>query len=597
MRKYVKGLQIFSFIAIFLTVILWIALCCYSAVPGSESGKQTDKVTSVVDDTFGISDKFNEKLTTYQIEIEIKNQKQRYFSSDTAETVVSYKPVDTKDRAVIFSSSDESIATIDENGIITFNLPGTVEITARLKSNESVSARLSVKSYGEDIFDPEHQERMKFDYMNDEGELAGPMVGERRTLLVNDGKSDVSLLDISIDDEDILFYWMGTFYGRKQGETTVNFSYVDDKGKHNIGKTVQVVEGVLPEIKLVGKNCSYKHGQTVNKNLLLDIPMDAVSSYDCIVESSDSNIVSLTDSNTLNMNGVGDAVLTFTSLFDPTKAVQVKITVELNAPTSIEVVGPNSIVCNDTGSYSATLSPVNYSDEVTWSIVKGKGKITSDGFLTATGYGKIVIRCTSNYDESVYAEKEIKVVLFSNAYGFVRKGLGHGGLSAVLGFGIFGILLLLLKRRYLIFTAFPVAFIYAYFSELIQKFTPGRYQTWTDVLIDFVGALIGMAVALLLTVIVCLVWRILNKESFRKLKDAWKVVNFKTLFSKTDKLVFQCENFYLQEPADDIDEYELTTDTFGEMGVEMLANALSSEIDALENDESSTPSSLTDENE
>lgn len=584
MRKYVKGLQIFSFIAIVLTIILWIALWGNSALPGSESGKQTDKVTSVVDDSFGISDKVNDKLTTYQIEIEIKNKKKRYFANDTAETVVSYKPVETKDKAVIFSSSDESIATIDENGIITFNLPGTVEITARLKSNESVSARLLVKSYGEDIFDPEHPERMKFDYMNDEGELEGPMVGERRTLLVNEGKSDVNLLDISIDDEDILFYWMGTFYGRKQGETTVNFSYVDDEGEHKISQTVQVGGGVLPEIKLVGKNRSYKHGQTVNKNWFLDIPTEEVSLYDCIVESSDRNIASLINSNILKMNDVGEAILTFTSLFDPTKTVQVKITVKVNAPTSIEIVGPDVIVCNDHEEYSANLAPVNYSNDVTWSVVKGNGKMTQDGRLTATGYGTIVIRCTSNLDENVYVEKVIKVKLFKNAYGFVRKALGHGGLSAVLGFGIFGTLLLLLKRRYLIVTAFPTAFIYAVVSELIQKYTPGRYNSWNDVLIDFLGALIGMAVALLLMVLLCLVWRLANKKSFQKFKDAWKVVNFKTLFMKTDKLVLLCENMNISEPMDDT-ESEVTTSVLERGNVEIVGEVLSADVDTSENAE------------
>lgn len=101
----------------------------------------------------------------------------------------------------------------------------------------------------------------------------------------------------------------------------------------------------------------------------------------------------------------------------------------------------------------------------------------------------------------------------------VRKFMGHGGLSALLGFGIFGTLFLLCKRKWgcALFSA-PLAFVYAGISEGIQYFTPGRFCTITDVLIDFIGALIGMGVAIVLVALVLGIWRLASKRALIHLR-------------------------------------------------------------------------------
>lgn len=60
--------------------------------------------------------------------------------------------------------------------------------------------------------------------------------------------------------------------------------------------------------------------------------------------------------------------------------------------------------------------------------------------------------------------------------------------------------------------------------------------TITDVLIDFIGAMIGMGVAIVLVALVLVIWRLASKKSFDTLAYAYKILNFKTLFRKTYKL-------------------------------------------------------------
>ena len=81
----------------------------------------------------------------------------------------------------------------------------------------------------------------------------------------------------------------------------------------------------------------------------------------------------------------------------------------------------------------------------------------------------------------------------------------------------------------------PLAFVYAGISEGIQYFTPGRFCTITDVLIDFIGASIGMGVAIVLVALVLGIWRLASKKSFDTLAYAYKILDFKTLFKKTYK--------------------------------------------------------------
>lgn len=231
--------------------------------------------------------------------------------------------------------------------------------------------------------------------------------------------------------------------------------------------------------------------------------------------------------------GVGTAELTYTSPYNNGYTQKVSVNVVYPEPTGIDIIGPDVISPNNTYEYKAVHEPWAFSKCFTWEVVSGKATITEDGLLKSNRFGKVVIRCTSTIDPSFSEEKTIEVKLFSDSYEFVRKFLGHGGLSALLGFGIFGTLFLLCKHKWLCAVLSPVlAFIYAGVSEGIQYLTPGRCCSIVDVLTDFIGALVGIAIAALLVGIVLGIWRLANKESFDRLSRAYKTLSFRTLFRK-----------------------------------------------------------------
>ena len=114
----------------------------------------------------------------------------------------------------------------------------------------------------------------------------------------------------------------------------------------------------------------------------------------------------------------------------------------------------------------------------------------------------------------------------------------------MLGFGLFGTFFLLIKPRWV---SLPLsllsAFVVAGISEMFQLpvFTSGRYATWQDVAIDFLGALSGIGIAVIAVSIVGFIWFKAKPESFKNMKNEFSFLTFKNSFKKQEK-IFTDEN-------------------------------------------------------
>ena len=63
---------------------------------------------------------------------------------ETVKLTVTFQPKEATDRAVDFQSSNEKIATVDANGNVTLLAAGEVTITAKLHSNQSITASVTL---------------------------------------------------------------------------------------------------------------------------------------------------------------------------------------------------------------------------------------------------------------------------------------------------------------------------------------------------------------------------------------------------------------------------------------------------------------------
>lgn len=524
-RKYLVGLKIFATFALVCTLVLWAGLWIASATPGTESGSSTQFVTDKIDSKYDVSSKFDAKVVTQNVTLE-RTGTERFYADQSEQLKLTFSPQNTLDKEVYFESENEKIATVDSNGVVTCHSWGSTFIYVYLKSNPSLYNFVQIDCYGKN---PQNIE-------NNIISLPETIKrGKYAVARINDGDTSHNCATFTSSDDSVAAVNDGLVYGVSAGEATITATF--DCGK-SVSTTVSVEDNpnfVMPQKIIFKQNPTLIHQQTKTISDLIERVEPQGASADFIVTSNGDNSVSIL-SNGIYVSKTGTVVLTYTSAYNPSLSESVTVTLQKNPPTQLRISGKDVITPHSTAVYKAAHMPTAYASDVKWEVVSGKATITSKGALVAQTYGKVVIRCTSTIDPTIYVEKTVEVKLFSNTYEMVRKFMGHGGLSALLGFGIVGTLFLLCKRKWgcAVLSA-PLCFIYAGVSEGIQYFTPGRFCAITDVLIDFIGCLIGMAVATVLVAVVLVIWRLANKQSFESLSYAYRNLNFGNLLKKTYK--------------------------------------------------------------
>lgn len=347
------------------------------------------------------------------------------------------------------------------------------------------------------------------------------------------------------------------FYPRAEGTVDLKFEYAGKTAK----KTVTIVPGKIPPASFtftdsrVAKNTDGSFSLTMEKgehikNIINELgfsPLNKDKEIDdnCAVyfdyETSNGKIVNCAAYN-LHAYKPGTATITYTSLYDK----NIKATLHVTVPDVVDgltVVAPDRCVKGgkiDLNAYTGG----NVTKNVKWEVVKGEGSIDKNGVFTSDKSGKVTVRATYVGRPDLTVEKTITVSVFDTFHTLIRKGLGHFSLFLVLGFGLFGTFFLLIKPRW---ASLPLsllsAFVVAGISEMFQLpiFTSGRYATWPDVAIDFLGALSGIGIAVVAVSIVGLIWFKAQPESFKNMKNEFSFLTFKTSFKKQEK-IFTDEN-------------------------------------------------------
>lgn len=436
-RKYLVGLKIFATFALVCTLVLWAGLWIASATPGTESGSSTQFVADKIDSKYDVSSKFDAKIVTQNVTLE-RSSTEKLYADRSEQLKLTFSPQNTLDKEVYFESEDEKIATVDSNGVVTCHSWGSTFIYVYLKSNPSLYNFVQIDCYGKN---PQNIE-------NNVISLPETIKrGKYAVARINDGDTSHNCATFTSSDDSVAAVNDGLVYGVSAGEATITATF--DCGK-SVSTTVSVEDNpnfVMPQKIIFKQNPTLIHKQTHSISDLIERVEPQGASADFIVTSNGDNSVSIL-SNGIYVSKTGTVVLTFTSAYNPSLSENVTVTLQKNPPTQLRISGKDVITPHSTAVYKAAHMPTAYASDVKWEVVKGKATITSKGALVAETYGKVVIRCTSTIDPSIYVEKTVEVKLFSNTYEMVRKFMGHGGLSALLGFGIVGTLFLLCKRKW-----------------------------------------------------------------------------------------------------------------------------------------------------
>lgn len=583
-RKYFKGLRALALTALFCTIALTIFIWGEALTPGDKSAIQSAKVSDNIQSAMKTDEPAPpvSAVTGYFVKSVRRDGKvltdvNHYYTDDVLELGVTCLPENADTSKLYFErgfDAPEDYISVEENGKVTLLAWGYHRVVIKSKDNPD-NVLYDLKIYNEGV-NPEKIKEIKAkiyhgDYMleADKDRVITLETCEEYFLSVtaenidNDKVYGVSTIETEIlidekkhNENDKIFFLSAKqwFYPLKP---TDGILLLEIKlGDKTVSQKIKIEKGLRPEAtgftfdKRATKNDDGSFSLTMKKDEHLVITSQLGFRAENASKGAPSNIISKSsDTNVVNASTThlhaykpGTATITYFSIYDNTITATLHVTVP-DVVDGLTVVAPDR--CVKGGKIDLTAyTGGNVTKNVKWEVVKGEGSIDENGVFTSDKSGKVTVRATYVGRPDLTVEKTITVSVFDTFHTLIRKGLGHFSLFLVLGFGLFGTFFLLIKPRWV---SLPLsllsAFVVAGISEMFQLpvFTSGRYATWQDVAIDFLGALSGIGIAVVAVSIVGLIWFKAKPESFKNMKNEFSFLTFKTSFKKQEK-IFTDEN-------------------------------------------------------
>lgn len=512
--KHLKALALTAFCCtVLLTIFLWIE----SVMPSDLSAAQSVALSDSIVDTFQISD------SVYVIpdSLAIADSENSYYIGDTVNLDIVYSPENTSWTSLTCASSNVNVATVSEEGTVTFYNKGSVTITVTSTANTDATASIELNCAG---INPENISDFEI-ILSD-----SIAVGEAIDLIIesDEVQQPLSGFAVSINNGNLAFF-DNRIYALYEGTATVTAEFGDTIREKTliINPNPQFVEPVT-----ITSDTSIT--LTVGDTYIINHSITPAESPSDVYYESDNDSIKIFNGSVYAYSE-GDSTITIRSVYNADCVVSIPVHVNSVLPEGMQIVGNDRAVINKATKYSVSFDNNPRERDIVWSVSGAKNYIDDDGYLFAKRFGKITIRATSAISPEIYAEKTVTVTLYQSFYMFVRKIIGHFSLFALLGFGIAFTLILLLKNNLIaIFSTPIIGFVCAGISEMLQLpyFTTGRYASWTDVLIDIFGVIFGLLVAVMIISVTIIIWKKVNSRSYNKLIDAYKNLTFKSVFKK-----------------------------------------------------------------
>ena len=294
----------------------------------------------------------------------------------------------------IFISSDENIATVDENGKITALKEGIVEITIKSKKgfNKEI-IKLNVNSVGSSI-----------KFLNNTYALKKGT--SQKVELVSNGPIDFANVVWNISDTSIVTVDSGgTIYAHKTGEVTLTATLNNFEAKCKI--IVQNDDVEPTSIIFKEKNIELSLGNTYNLGVKI-LPENATNKY-YTLSSSNNNVVEISN-DVLITKQTGTVIITATLFNGITTTCNVKV-VEI-LPESIGL-SKTAVTINtgDTYNLTATIKPSNTSNKnITWTSSNNEIATVVDGKITTYKEGTAKITATTTNGKKATCTITVKKV-------------------------------------------------------------------------------------------------------------------------------------------------------------------------------------------
>ena len=331
---------------------------------------------------------------------------------------LTFTPAETTEKQVTWASSDSTIVTVDEYGVLTGVAAGTATITATSAADPNVSASYEVTVLSQDDIVLVHSVTLRADASeilltqnkSKKLKVTATVAAEDATL-----KPTKSSVVWSSSDENVATVSTnGTVSPVGVGTVTITATAEDGSG---VAGTIElsVVAAVNPETYVVSTTVG-SEGLKVGRTTTIGVAVTPANGDDTSVfTSSDESIATVDEFGVVTAVAVGVVEITATSALNG--QLTGKVSIEINdgtvetEPTSIMITGEEEVYVGYTINLVATVLPMNAVQTVVWtSSDESLATVDQNGIVTALKVGTVRIKAASSVNSKVSFNLKIKIV-------------------------------------------------------------------------------------------------------------------------------------------------------------------------------------------
>lgn len=318
-------------------------------------------------------------------------------------------PDDADDKTVTWTSSDEAVATVDENGTVTAVKGGTATITASTVNDKKAACTVTVYApvTGLEITDPESSR------------LATGKTLQLATAISPEDATDKSVTWKSSDDAKATVSADGLVTAVAPGEVTITATSADNEGaSDSVTLTIYVA---VTGVTLDKQETVYMTVGDSDVTLVATVAPQTATDKSVTWTSSNEKVLTV-ENGALTAVAAGDATIKVTTTDGGfTAEVDVHVYAQID---DIQITGTaNQIFVGETMQLTAAVTPANANQAVTWESSDSAVATVENGLVTAIKQGDVTITAKAA-DGTTTATWAVKCATFDNKTGELALDAG-----------------------------------------------------------------------------------------------------------------------------------------------------------------------------